>query len=271
MMQRNLVQVLTIGAVGLLVLLLLSNSLFVTIESGYAGVLYEKFGKGTVTDMHFEEGFHTKLPWNSIFLYDVRIQEDREEIEVLSKNGLTIKVELSVRYRPEISSVGKIQKEIGQDYRDKIIRPEIRSSVRNIIGKYDPEELYSSKREAIQNEIYEETRQNVERKYILLDAVLIRSVELPQTIRTAIENKLKQEQESKEYEFRLEKETKEAQRKRIEAQGIKDFQDIVSEGLTDRLLKWKGIESTLELAKSTNSKVVVIGSAKDGLPIILND
>ena len=140
---------------------------------------------------------------------------------------------------------------------------------RKIIGKYDPEELYSSKREVIQKEIMEETDHALAKKFIILDAVLIRSVELPTTIKTAIETKLKQEQESKEYEFRLQKEQKEAERKKIEAQGIKAFQEIVSEGISDKLLKWKGIEATMELSKSPNAKVVIIGSAKDGMPIIL--
>jgi prohibitin 1 len=165
--------------------------------------------------------------------------------------------------------LGRIHKELGKNYAEKVVFPEIRSSARKVIGSFDPEELYSSKRDFIQEAIYEETKANVERKYISLDAILIRGVELPPTIRTAIENKLKQEQESKEYEFRLEKEAKEAERKRIEAKGIKDFQDIVSEGISDKLLKWKGIEATLELAKSENAKVVVIGQGKEGLPIIL--
>jgi len=271
MRNKNLVTVLGLIFAGFVAILILSSSIFVTIDSGQAGVLYEKFGKGTVTDGYLAEGFHVKMPWNTIYIYDARVQEKRQEMEVLSKNGLTIKVEVSIRFRPNVDQLGMIHKDIGQQYEAKIIIPEVRSSVRKIIGKYDPEELYSTKRELIQQEIFEETEDNVRAKYITLDAILIRSVELPPTIKTAIENKLKQEQESKEYEFRLEKEQKEAERKRIEAQGIKDFQDIVSEGISDKLLKWKGIESTLELSKSDNAKVVIIGSGKDGLPVILGD
>jgi regulator of protease activity HflC (stomatin/prohibitin superfamily) len=259
------------GVVGIALLLLLSSSIFVTIRSGEAGVLYRKFGGGTVTDIYLSEGFHVKAPWNSVFVYDVRTQEDKQVMDVLSKNGLSIKLDISYRYSPKIDDLGILHKEVGQNYVEKIIIPEIRSSVRKVIGSYDPEELYSSKRDTIQDEIFNATRNNIGKKYLNLDAILIRSVELPPTIKTAIENKLKQEQESKEYEFRLEKETKEAERKRIEAQGIKDFQDIVSEGISDKLLKWKGIEATLELAKSTNAKVVVIGQGDTGLPLILGD
>ncbi len=268
---RKYLPFIIVGAIVVVLLLILSSSIFVTIRSGEAGVLYKKFGEGTVTDEYLSEGFHIKAPWNSVYIYDVRTQEDKQIMDVLSKNGLSIKLDISYRYSPNIEELGILHKQVGQNYVDKIIIPEIRSSVRKVIGSYDPEELYSSKRDTIQDEIYNTTRKNIGMKYLNLDAILIRSVELPPTIKTAIENKLKQEQESKEYEFRLQKETKEAERKRIEAQGIKDFQDIVSDGISDKLLKWKGIEATLELAKSPNAKVVVVGSSKDGLPLILGD
>jgi regulator of protease activity HflC (stomatin/prohibitin superfamily) len=145
----------------------------------------------------------------------------------------------------------------------------VRSATRKVIGKYTPEELYSSKREAIQQEIYEMTAANLEANFIFLDALLIRSVMLPATIKTAIEGKLKQEQISQEYEFRIAKEMKEAERKSIEAKGIYDFQTIVSKGINSDLLKWKGIEATRELADSPNSKIVIIGAGDAGLPIIL--
>lgn len=190
-------------------------------------------------------------------------------MEALSKNGLQILVEMSIRYRPIASELGTIHQTIGMDYKNVIVLPEVRSAARQVVGRYDPEELYSSKRDFIQDEIFNSVRERLERMNIHLDAILIRSIELPQNIRTAIEKKLKQEQESQEYEFKIEKEEKEAQRKRIEAQGIKDFQDIVSDGISDKLLRWKGIEATLELAKSQNAKVVVIGQGKDGMPLIL--
>lgn len=269
MENRRLVPVAIISVLALLLITYLSSSIFVTIKSGQAGVIYEKFGSGTVTDKYYEEGFHIIAPWNTMFIYDVRTQEVKEVMEVLSKNGLSIKLELSLRYSPQVDKLGIIHKELGEGYAEKVVFPEIRSSARKVIGSYDPEELYSTKRDFIQEAIFNETKENIEKSYIKLDAILIRGVELPPTIKTAIENKLKQEQESKEYEFRLEKETKEAERKRIEAKGIKDFQDIVSEGISEKLLKWKGIEATLELSKSTNTKVVVIGQGDEGLPIIL--
>ncbi len=241
----------------------------VTIRSGEAGVLYRTFGGGTITDFYFSEGFHFIAPWNSMYVYSTRNQEQREIMEALSKNGLQIQIELSIRYRPIASELGTIHQTIGMNYRDVIVMPELRSAARQVIGRYDPEELYSSKRDFIQDEIYNNVKERLERMNIHLDAILIRSITLPQNIREAIEKKLKQEQESQEYEFRIAKEEKEAQRKRIEAQGIKDFQDIVSDGISDKLLRWKGIEATLDLSRSPNAKVVVIGQGKDGLPLIL--
>jgi len=264
--QRNLI----LTVVGILVLLLvLWQTSTVTIKSGEAGVLYRQFGGGTVTDFHFSEGFHFIAPWNSMFIYNVRNQEQLEDMEALSKNGLSISIEMSIRFRPIIEEIGTIHQTIGQNYKDVIVMPEVRSAARQVVGRYDPEELYSTKRDFIQDEIFNDVKSRLERMNIYLDAILIRGIGLPPNIKEAIEKKLNQEQESQEYEFRIQKEEKEAQRKRIEAQGIKDFQDIVSEGISDKLLRWKGIEATLELSKSANAKVVVIGQGKDGLPLIL--
>ncbi|NJM94148.1 MAG: prohibitin family protein [Cytophagales bacterium] len=258
-----------LAAAGLIFVIYFSSQIFITIASGEAGVIYRRFGGGTDTESFFEEGFHVIAPWNKLFVYDVRTQERKETMEVLSRNGLTIALDLSIRFEPRVQELGKLHRQLGLNYAEKVVIPEIRTAARKIIGNYTPEELYSSKRDQIQDEVFAEAKENVEKKFISLDAVLVRNITMPATIKEAIEKKLKQEQESMEYEFRLEKEKKEAERKRIEAQGIKDFQDIVSDGLTDKLLKWKGIEATLELAKSENSKIVVIGQGKEGLPIIL--
>ena len=156
-----------------------------------------------------------------------------------------------------------------KNFLESIIKPEIRSVTREVIGNYLPEELYSTKREAIEDEIYALTKVNIEAKYLRLDAILIRDVTLPTTLRTAIEQKLKQEQESLEYEFKIDKARKEAERKEIEANGIAKFQKIVNRTITPQLLKWKGVEATQEIAKSDNAKVIVIGNGDGDLPIIL--
>jgi len=256
-------------AAAFMFILIFSQSTFLTIDSGHKGVLFKKFAGGLDKETIYGQGFHVIAPWNSMYIYDVRLQEVSEMMDALSNNGLTIAVDVSLRYQPIASRIGYLHDEIGTGYLSRIIIPEVRSAVRNVIGKYTPEELYSTKRTAIQTEIIENTEERLTKNNIVLDALLIRSVKLPETIKVAIESKLKQEQESQEYEFKIQKEEKEADRKRIEAKGIKDFQTIVSDGISDKLLKWKGIEATSDLAKSPNSKVVIIGSGKDGLPLIL--
>jgi regulator of protease activity HflC (stomatin/prohibitin superfamily) len=190
-------------------------------------------------------------------------------MEVLSKNGLSIRLDLSFRFSPEVTQVGYLHDLVGKDYLESIIRPEIRSVTREVIGEYLPEELYSTKREEVEDKIFEITSLAVADKYVLLDAILIRDVTLPKTLQVAIENKLKFEQEALEYEFKLLKEIKEKERKKIEAEGISEFQRIVNRTITPQLLRWKGVETTQELAKSPNSKVIVIGNGEGDLPIIL--
>ena len=255
----------------LLLLTVLGSSMFVTIEAGYKGTVFRKFGGGLDKEKVFGQGFHIIAPWNTMYKYDVRIQENTEEMDVLAKNGLDIHIDLSFRYRAIPNEIGHLHDEIGREYSSIVVIPELRAATRKVIGKYLPEELYSSKREVIQEEIFTTTEANLRPKHVHLDAVLIRSVTLPKKIADAIQLKLEQEQQRDEYEFRIQKESKEAERKRIEAQGIKDFQDIVSEGISEKLLKWKGIEATQELANSPNSKIIVIGSGDDGLPIILGN
>ena len=269
MENQGLPKAMVMGIIGFIFLFLFGSSIFVTIESGEKGVLFKKFGGGLQKDVTYGQGFHIVAPWNDMFVYDVKIQETFEKMEVLSKNGLSIKIDLSYRYKPVDDKIGYLHDEIGRNYLERIIKPEIRSVTREVIGNYLPEELYSTKREAIEDEIEETTRSKVAEKYLSLDAILVRDVTLPQTLRAAIEQKLKQEQESLEYEFKIAKAKKEAERKEIEARGIAKFQRIVTQTITPQLLRWKGVEATQEIAKSENSKVIVIGNGDGDLPIIL--
>lgn len=259
-----------IGFVIFIVLVVFGSRVFIKIQPGERGVLYNLF-TGLKVDNVYDQGLKMIAPWNKMYIYNVRIQEDKSIMEVLSKNGLTIKTELSYRYRPVSERIGYLHNEIGQGYLESIIIPEIRSATREVIGKYLPEELYSTKREAIQEEIFALTERRVREKNIVLDAVLIREVVLPTKLQESIERKLQQEQMSLEYEFRLQQAEKEAERQKIEAEGKARANEILSASLTDKILREKGIQATLELAKSNNSKVVVVGSGKDGLPIILGN
>jgi regulator of protease activity HflC (stomatin/prohibitin superfamily) len=269
MENQGLPKAMVMGVVGLIFVVMFGSSMFVTIESGEKGVLFKKFGGGLEKDFVYGQGFHIIAPWNDMFVYDVKIHETFEKMEVLSKNGLSIKIDLSFRYMPVQEKIGHLHDEIGRDYLERIIKPEIRSVTREVIGNYLPEELYSTKREAIEDEIESLTRVKVEAKYLTLDAILIRDVTLPLTLRNGIEKKLVQEQESLEYKFKIDKARKEAERKEIEANGIAKFQQIVNRTITPQLLKWKGVEATQEIAKSSNAKVIVIGNGDGDLPIIL--
>ncbi len=258
-----------IGFVLVIFLLLTGGNMFYTVNPGEKAVIFKRFGGGLDKDKVIPQGFHVMAPWNKVYIYNVKIQEDYEAMEVLSKNGLSIKLDLSFRFTPQTSELGYLHDLIGEDYLESIIRPEIRSVTREVIGEYLPEELYSTRREEVEDKVFEITAKSLAEKYILLDAILIRDVTLPPTLQTAIEKKLRQEQEALEYEFRLLREQKEAERKRIEAEGIAEFQKIVTKTITPQLLKWKGVEATQELSKSPNSKVIVIGNGDGDLPIIL--
>ena len=225
---------------------------------------------GLKVDRVYDQGLKIIAPWNRMFIYSTRIQEDRSVMEVLSANGLTIRAELSYRYRPIQEKIGYLHNEVGENYHERIIIPEIRSATREIIGKYLPEELYSSKRDSIQTEIFVLAAERIKGKYIELDAVLIRDVGLPDKLKQAIERKLEQEQVSLEYEFRLTRAQKEAERQRIEAEGKAVANRLLSQSLTDKILRDKGIDATLKLAESPNSKVIVVGGS-DGLPLILGN
>ncbi len=239
------------------------------IPSGHRGVFYYKFGKGTEFGKIYPEGFVWHLPWNSMFVYKVQLQERKENLTVLSSDGATIRMDVSILYRPEVNKLDSLQVTIGPDYYNVAVAPTVRGIARTIAGRYTPEEIYSTKREEIANEIVKALQEAMRNKYINIENVLIRDVQIPPEISKAINFKLTADQEAQRMQFTIEKERLEAERKRIEAKGIADFQKIVSQGITPSLLKWKGIEATLKIAESPNTKVVIIGNDAGSLPIIL--
>lgn len=257
--------------IALLLLIIIFKSTIV-IDGGERGVLYRTLGEGIVTDEPaLNEGFQFIAPWNKVDIYNIR-QKNMfiQDMEVLSSNGLEIKLDVSVLYTPKISELGMLHKTKGKSYPEVVIKPEIRSAARSVVGRYTPEQLYSSKRDAIQSEIRTEITSKADKQHVTINDVLVRDVTLPPSIKDAIERKLKQEQESLEYEFRLVKARKEAEKQRIEAKGKADANKILSASLTDKILKDKGIEATLKLSESGNSKVVIVGG-KDGMPLILGN
>lgn len=259
------------GIAVLVAIVLFGSSMFYTIQPGERAVIFKKFTTGLVKDNIYDPGFHIIAPWNQLIKYDVREQRTEETMDVLDKNGLTLQVDIFVRYNPIRERIGYIHEEIGPNYVGVIVIPEVRSAVRRIMGKYVAEEIYSTKRAEVENEIKSETSAVLKKKNIFMQEFLIRSIKLPEQLKIAIETKLKQEQEALAYQFRLEKEKSEAERRRIEAEGIANFNKIVNESLSERILRQRGIDATIELSKSQNTKVIVIGSGEDGLPLILGD
>ncbi len=237
------------------------------VDSGHAGIVFESLGKGTSRTV-LGEGLHVMPLWNSVLPYDLRVHEFKEGLSVLSNNGLALKVDASVRFRPKADELFELQTQIGPNYSDILIAPVVRSEARKVFGRYSPEEIYSTKREEIERQIFEEVQKALSGKHVVVEAILIRDVELPETIKAAIADKLAEEQRSQKMRFTLDKERQEAQRKQIEAEGIAKYQNIVRQGLTPDFLAYKGIEATERLAASQNAKVIVVGNSKTGLPLI---
>jgi regulator of protease activity HflC (stomatin/prohibitin superfamily) len=240
------------------------------IDSGYKGVKYYKFGDGTQMGKVYNEGFQWHLPWNSFYTYKVQVNEAKEKLHILAVNGVSLDIDMGVWFYPDVSKLDSLQITVGPDYANSVVLPALREESRKKVGKYTPEDTYSAKRDLIGEEILAGMRELCGKKFIIVDKILIRDVNLPEKIKAAIDAKITADQEQQQMEFTLLKEAKEAERKRIEAGGIADFQRIVSQGITPSLLEWKGIEATEKLVASPNAKIIVIGNGKDNLPVLLN-
>src|SRR5580658_6893224 len=290
----------------LLIAIVLWPYVVVSVPTGQVGVLwYRLIGfdpyclclvRGTVLDPREirEEGLHLIMPWNKLYLYDLRLQSTTQTYNAISKDGVSMSVQVSIRYQLQHNSVAVLHKFIGPDYFSTVISPEIGSQTRQIISQYTAEKVYTS-REAIQDEIHDagqkalgaslnklvqpEAMEQPDPKHYndflqsaiqLLDTLVL-SIELPPAIVAAINRQTEQYYQIQEYKFRVEREAQESKRKQIEANGIAAFQRTVSQGISDSYLRWRGIEATLALAQSPNAKIVIIGTNKDGLPIILGN
>jgi regulator of protease activity HflC (stomatin/prohibitin superfamily) len=249
-------------------LLLLWPEIVVLMPSGHAGVYYSLLFGGTDTQHIRHEGIQFKLPWDEIFVYDVRIQQLTYRYSVISADGLTIQFNTSIRWRPRIEALGLLQKNIGPEYPSKIVVPQTQAALREVVGNTPIDQIYSTNVSILQKAVIQSVQQ-ISGKYIEIDDILITGIDIPESVKRAIEAKVTQLQNSLQYDYVLSVARKEAERKRIEAEGIRDFQGIVTPGISENFLRWKGIEATLDLAKSDNSKVVVIG-AQNGLPLILD-
>jgi regulator of protease activity HflC (stomatin/prohibitin superfamily) len=261
--------------VTLFVLILLFSVAFfwpqivIAIPPGERGVVWSPFA-GTHINRIYPEGIHVIFPWDQMTTYSIRYETTDRTVVALSKDGLPIAVDITIRYKPAEKLLARLHQSVGPKYVDTVVVPEVASALRGVIGDFRPEELYAQSFEAIQARIVAEAKHQTGTRHVLLDDVLIAKVTLPESVTAAIQSKLAQEQLALEMEYRIRRETEEAKRKAIEGEGIRTFQRLIAETMSDRTLHYKGIEATLELAKSPNSKVVVVGSGSGNmLPLML--
>lgn len=273
---------------------ILAPHVVVTVPSGHVGLMWKRFRGGTVLDPRQlkDEGLRILLPWDKMFLYDLRLQTTTDTYNAITKDGVSINATINIRFRLKHDAVPQLHQAIGPDYIARLVRPEIGSRMREVIADYTAEEVYSTKRQDVQKGIRGHTQKMLAEKTMertadqseygdaykipmdellnLLDTLVL-GIVLPPTVVNAINRKVEQYYLSEEYIFRVARERKESERKKIEADGISEFQRIVSQGISDSYLRWRGIEATLQLAQSPNSKIVVIGNSRDGMPIILGN
>ena len=267
--RRNRIQLICGGLVTTLIILFLWPSIVISIKPGELGVLYARFRGGTQLQHTYEEGIHFIQPWNIMYIYDVRVQEETQNIDVLTVDGLTINVQISLRFQIIRDRLPSLHQEIGPRYRDKVVLPIMNSAVRQTIGSYRPDDLYSTARQELQDQMLVDAVEEMGRIPILIQGFVVKTITLPEVLRDSIERKLVAEQSYLRYKYILLEEQQEARRKIIEAEGIKAYQMLVNEHMTQNFLRYQGIQATKDLASSPNAKVVVIGG-KDGLPVILN-
>ncbi|MFC7396823.1 prohibitin family protein [Chelatococcus sp. GCM10030263] len=251
-----------------LVALLLTPLTFFAIRPGEVGVLYHLFGGGTETTFVYNEGIGVKWPWNTIYRYEVRTQARDETINGLAADGLSVAFEVTVLYHPIPSKAGLLHREVGPDYAERLVRPVTTEAVRDVIGKNGPHDLYRRDVTTLEQQILSQLK-IAPVGLIDYEGVIIRRITLPENLNQAITRKLTEEQNAQAYDFLIVQAEKEAARKRVEAIGIQTFYSIVANALSPQLLTWRGIEATVQIARSPNSKVVIVGGSKDQMPLIL--
>jgi len=261
----GLLKLIGFGIIGFVLVILLFSSV-TRVNTGHVGVL-TLFGK--VTGETLGEGIHFINPMKTNNEMSIQTQTIKESASVPSSEGLMMALDTSLIYHLNPDRAAEVFQKIGADYEDKVVEPTLRSAIRESTASHTANALYTGEREMVAKQILDQITESLKKRGLTVENVLLRDIQLPATLKASIEAKQQAEQEALAMNFRLQKETQEAQRKRIEAAGVRDFQQIVAQGITPSLLEWKGIEATENLAKSPNAKVVVVGGGKNGLPIIL--
>ncbi|MDM8536956.1 prohibitin family protein, partial [Desulfobacterales bacterium HSG17] len=264
--KEHLAVLFTFSLIMLIILLTLFNRIVYFIEPGEGGVLYRLFFGGTVTTRVYTEGIQFIWPWDTMYIYNARVQEYPHDFDVLTVNGLKVHLSLSIRYRPEYKLIAILHQQVGEDYVNIVVIPEIENVLRVLIGRLNAEEVYTTKQSLIEKAISEAIEQ-IAQRYVNVDNVIIKRMKLPDSVDISITEKMAEKHKAEAYQFKLVREEREKERKRIEAEGLERFR----KSLSPEVLQYMGIQATLELAQSNNSKVIVMGGGMNGgLPIIGN-
>ncbi len=268
---------LRLAAIAVILIGVLFSS-FRQINVGFVGV---KSLFGSVKDAPLQSGLHLVNPLMDVTQIDVRTQnytmsgihnegevQGDDAIRVLTADGLEVSIDLTVLYKVISSETPNLLRVIGADFKDKIVRPICRTKIRDNAVYYEAIALYSTKRDEFQTRIFNSIESDFRKRGLILEQLLVRNITLPQAVKKSIEEKISAEQDAQKMQFVLQKEKQEAERKRVEAQGIADYQRIINSGLTDQQLQYESIKAQLEIAKSPNAKVIIMG--KGNSPIILD-
>ena len=253
----------TVFLILLIIFLSLFTRIVIIVKVGEAGVLYRLFFGGTVTTRVYTEGIQFIWPWDKMYIYNARIQEVPHEFDVLTENGLKVHLDLSIRYRPEYKLIGVLHQQVGEDYVNIVVVPEIENVLRVLIGRLNAEEVYTTKQSLIEKAISGAIEQ-IAQRYVKVDNVIIKKMKLPDSVEESIRKKIELKHRADAYRFRLEREEQEKERKRIEAEGLERFH----KALSPEVLHWMGIQATEKFAKSEGKTTIIVGAGKSGLPVI---
>lgn len=260
-------QVIVILMIVIIVLVYFGDAIFIVVKAGEKGVLFRPYNGGTELETTYDEGLQIIFPWNEMTIYNSRIQKVKDSVQAITIDGVLIRVDYSVNYRPHRDSVGHLHKNIGPDYVNVIIIPESSAAVRELISQQNTESLYSSKRNNLQKIILQKLKREMGMRYIDLIDIQIENILLPKKVESAVEDKIVSRQKELAYEYILNAQKNEVERMRLEAEGIRQFEKISDVPV----LKWKGLEVTESFANSPNTKIVIMGNSDGSLPLLLGE
>lgn len=252
--------------VGAFLIAYFAPNIFIQVYPGQRGVLWRRFLGGTQLTQTYKEGINIIFPWDKMYIYDTRLQEIKDTVTMINRSGMVIDVSISARFHPIPDRLPLLHQKVGPDYKEKVLHPELISAIRQVLGDYEAEEIYSSDENGLLQGILQRLRHELGNRYVRIDDVLITKLTLPEEVQASIQEKLTKEQNALAHDYLLQRERKELERREIEAAGIEAFQRI--SGIP--ILQWRGLEVTGQLATSPNAKIIVIGTDEKSLPVILN-